>query len=226
MGADASKSAAARAAAALVESGMVVGLGSGSTASLFIRELGSRVGDGLAICGVATSLAGVRLATDSGIPLIDLPATGVDLAVDGADAVDPQLRLIKGFGGSHVRERIVDSCAGQFVVVVDETKPVERLSGRVPVEVLSFGLERTLGELSLLGASFTVRMQGKEFHLSDNGNVLADGHFGEIDDPEGLADRLDAIPGLVGHGLFLNMADCVLVGYEDGRVEKRSRGAP
>jgi ribose 5-phosphate isomerase A len=220
--AEAAKRAAGESAVALVEPGMVVGLGSGSTAYWFIAALGARVRDGLYVRGVPSSLASAALAAQQGIPLVELDRRGVDLAVDGADAVDSDLRLIKGRGGAMVREKIVAAAARRFVVVVDETKICDQLRGRLPVEVIAFGADHTLALLEGTGAPFTLREDGKNgaHVVTDNQNHVADGEYPAISDPEGLADRIQAIPGVVGHGLFLGMADLVLVGHEDGHVDQ------
>ena len=227
-GADA-KRAAGEAAAQLIDSGMTVGLGTGSTAYHFILALGARVRDGLAIRAVATSRASAALAVEQGIEVGELDAAGLDLTVDGADQVDPELRLIKGFGGAHLREKIVASASRRFVVAVDESKVVERLSGRVPVELLHFGAEATLAALEKSGGNFSFRLGPDGAPMrSDNGNVIADGSFTSIDDPEALAAHLDAVPGLLGHGLFLGMTDLVIIGtIGDGapRVRELRRGA-
>lgn len=202
---------------------MTLGLGTGSTAHWFVVAVGELVRGGMQLLGVPTSLASERLAREHGIPLTELGASGLDLAVDGADAVDPDLRLIKGAGGALVREKIVAAAARRFVVVVDESKLRERLSGPVPVEMLHFGAAATLAALSATGASFKVRRQADDQPVvSDNGNLIADGDYAEIDDPEGLADRLEAIPGVVGHGLFLGMTDLVLAARSNGAVERLS----
>jgi ribose 5-phosphate isomerase A len=214
------KAAAAGEAVRLVEAGMSVGLGSGSTARWFIEGLGARVRAGLDIRGVPSSQATAALAQVHGIPLAELGRAGVDLAVDGADAVDPDLRLIKGHGGAMVREKVVAAAARRFVVIIDDSKLCARLSGRVPVEVIAFGVAHTLGVLASTGASFALRSNADGSPLrSDNGNLIADGTYPPIDDPEGLAERLESMPGVVGHGLFLGMADLVLVGRRDGRVD-------
>jgi ribose 5-phosphate isomerase A len=172
---------------------------------------------GLHVSAVATSLASAALAARLGIPLFELDRRGADLAVDGADTVDPDLRLLKGLGGALVRERIVAAAAQRFVIVADETKLRSRLAGFVPVELLVFGWQHTMTLLSLTGAEFNLRLDAAGEPLrSDNGNLIADGEFAPIADPEGLAARLDAIPGVVGHGLFLGMADLVIVGRQDG----------
>jgi len=218
---DAAKRAAGEEAATLVEDGMTLGLGTGSTAHWFIVAVGRLVQEGRRLRGVATSQAAAALAEQLGIPLVDLDAHDLDLAVDGADVVDPDLRLIKGAGGALVREKIVAAAADRFVVVVDETKLRRPLAGTVPVEVVPFGVRSTLRALSATGPRFAVRrrIDGSPL-LSDNGNLLADGAYEVIDDPEGLAARLDAIPGVVGHGLFLGMADLVLVARLDGTVDR------
>lgn len=224
MGIEDAKRAVGYAAAELVEDGMVLGLGTGSTARWFIVAAGERAArDGLRLRGVATSRASEALAMEAGIPLIEADADGLDLAVDGADAVDPDLRLIKGGGGAHVREKIVAAAARRFVVVVDSAKLFDRLSGAVPVEILPFGSAATLTGLHQTGAAFELRRDSDGAPvISDNGNLIADGHFDSIADPEGLAEQLDAVPGLVGHGLFLGMTDMVLVAHPDGRVEEIS----
>jgi ribose 5-phosphate isomerase A len=220
--AETGKRAAGEAAAKLVEPGMRVGLGTGTTARWFVIALGSRVREGLRIGCVATSDATTQLAAEQGIAVEALDRRGLDLAVDGADEVDPDLRLLKGRGGALVREKIVAAAARSFVVVVDETKLRAALAGIVPVEVVPFGVDRTLALLESTGAPFALRRAGGAPAVSDNGNLIADGEYAALDDPEGLAARLDAIPGVVGHGLFLGMADLVLVGGTDtGSVERR-----
>lgn len=221
MDSEAAKRAAGEAAALLVEDGMAVGLGTGTTARWFIEAVGRRAAEGLRITAVATSLASAALAARHGIPLMELDRGGVDLAVDGADTVDPDLRLLKGLGGALVRERIVAAAARRFVVVADESKLRPHLSGFVPVEVLVFGWQHTMTLLGQTGASFRLRLDGAGDPLrSDNGNLIADGEFGAIADPEGLAAQLDAIPGVIGHGLFLGMTDLVLVAAADGTVTR------
>jgi ribose 5-phosphate isomerase A len=135
--------------------------------------------------------------------------------------VDPSLRLIKGLGGALVREKIVAAAARIFVVVVDAAKLHDRLRGPVPVEVIPFGSLATLAALESTGAAFDIR-RGPDGSpaLSDNGNLIADGAFTTLDDPEGVAEQIAAIPGVVGHGLFLGMADLVLAGHPDGTVER------
>jgi ribose 5-phosphate isomerase A len=224
MDVEAAKHAAGEAAAALVEDGMRVGLGTGSTARWFIIALGRRIDAGLRASGVATSYATQRLAEEHSIPLHELTRSGLDLAVDGADQVDAALNVVKGGGGALVREKIVAGAARRFVVIVDESKSVTHLSGPLPVELLGFGVEHTLGALEATGARFFLREapDGSLEH-SENGNLLADGLYPAISDPHALADALAALPGVVDHGLFLGMAERVLVGRDDGTVEDRTR---
>jgi ribose 5-phosphate isomerase A len=221
--AEAGKRAAGRAAAELVEDGMTLGLGTGSTARWFIDAVGELVASGWSLSGVPTSVESERQAQELGIPLAALGRTGVDLAVDGADSVDPSLRVVKGAGGALVREKIVAAAARRFVVVVDAGKLHERLRGKLPVEVVPFGWEATLAALESTGAAFALRLGSDGAPLrSDNGNYIADGAFSVLEDPEGLAEQIAAVPGVVGHGLFLGMADLVIAGHPDGSVERRS----
>lgn len=206
-------------AAGLVESGQVVGLGTGRAAGEFLRALARRiVAEGLAIRGVPTSLASARLADELGIPLADPDEVeAIDIAVDGADEVGPGLDLIKGWGGALVREKIVAASARRFVVVATASKRVERLGarGKLPVEVLPFGwrfCERRIRELGLV-PSRRVASGGSAF-ISDNGNFILDCAVGALDDAGGLDRQLRAIPGVVGTGFFLGMAHLALI--QDG----------
>ncbi len=206
----------------LVADGMRVGLGTGSTAYWFVLGLAERVRHGLRIRAVATSLATAALATQHGMPVEELGPDGLDIAVDGADCVDPALRLIKGRGGAMVREKIVAASASRFIVVVDDAKCAPVLRGRVPVEVVRFGSERTLQVLSTrtsLRFAFRTDDAGTPV-ATDNGNLIADSEDAELDDPEGLAEAIAHIPGVAGHGLFLAMSDLVLVGHADGTADR------
>jgi ribose 5-phosphate isomerase A len=197
---------------------MRVGLGTGSTAKYFILALATRLQHGLRISCVATSEETARLAMVYGLDVQPLGRDGVDVAGDGADAVDSDLRLIKGGGGAHVREKIVATAARRFIVIVDDSKLYDVLPGdMVPVEIVPFGAERTLALLESTGGAWQLRQA-----RSDNGNLLADGRFDSIEDPEGLAARLDAVPGVVGHGLFLGMTDLLIIGHADGTTEERT----
>ncbi len=201
---------------------MRVGLGTGTTARWFILGLAERVRQGLSIHAVATSVASATLATECGILIEELGADGLDLAVDGADSVDPALRLIKGRGGAMVREKIVAEAAARYVVIVDDSKYMSRLRGRVPVELLHFGSARTLHTLAeRTSLEFTLRVgaDGAPF-ITDNGNLLADSEYTDIADPPKLAALIASVPGVAGHGLFLGVTDLVLVGHSDGSVEQ------
>jgi ribose 5-phosphate isomerase A len=203
----------------------VVGLGSGRTAAAFIRALGERVRAGLRVLGIPTSEHTARLARAEGIALTTLEEhPRPEIAVDGADAIDPALQLLKGRGGALVREKIVATAAARFVVVVDEQKVVGTLaeSPVVPVEVVPFGWSRTLALLESLGAVGTRRMRsgagaGRPFE-SDNGNHVLDCRFADFSAPADLAARIKSLPGVVDHGLFVDLASQVIVGHADGRV--------
>jgi ribose 5-phosphate isomerase A len=204
------KQAAAEAAANLVTDGMLVGLGTGSTVAYLLAALGRR---NLAISCVATSPATEALATRHGLRIQPFEEIDhLDLAVDGADQVDPRCWLIKGGGGAHTRERIVAAAAYRFVVIVSSNKLVERLQAPVPLELLAFGLDSTLAALS--GAVL------RSAPRTPDGGVLADLH-GDVSDPDQLSARLNATPGVVGHGLFPpTMVSMVLIG-RGGEVESR-----
>ncbi|MEO1198428.1 MAG: ribose-5-phosphate isomerase RpiA [Pseudomonadota bacterium] len=210
------KEAAAAEAVKLVERGMRLGLGSGSTAAAFVRHLGGRVrDDGLNVICVSTSEMTQALADDQGIPTATLDEyPELDLAVDGTDEIDGKLRLIKGGGGAHVREKIVAASAERFVVIADHTKKVDLLGAfPLPIEIVPFGVKATLRHLEEaarmvgVGGAFVERMtpDGRVLE-TDNGNVILDARFEEIANPEAVAQALDAVPGVVGHGLFLGMA--------------------
>jgi ribose 5-phosphate isomerase A len=217
-GSDEAKRRAGESAATLVEPGMTVGLGTGSTAAHAIRRLGDRVADGLDIVGVPTSFQSRERARNAGIPLRGLDEVdAVDVAIDGADA-EADFQLIKGGGAAHAREKVVDSAAERFVVVVDPSKRVERLARPVPVEVLpdahpvvASGIRDAGGEPTLRAA---VEKDGPV--VTDNGNLVLDCDFGPIDEPAALARTLDAVPGVVEHGLFVDLADEIHVGTDAG----------
>ena len=227
----AGKIAAARYAAALVEDGMVVGLGSGSTAVLFVQELGERVREGLNVIGVPTSDATAALARAEGIALATLEEyPRLDMDIDGADAVDPALNLLKGLGGALLREKIVASAAARFVVIVDESKVVESLaeSPLVPIEVVPFGWSRTQAELEALGATAPRRARRDEpatAFITDGGHYILDCGFADLSDPVSLSARVKALTGGVDHGLFIGMASLAVVGRTDGGVRVITKGA-
>ena len=220
---DREKQAAAARSMAYVEDGQIVGLGTGSTASHVIRMLGQRVREGLAIRGVPTSERTRELARAEGIPLLPLEQlTRVDLTIDGADEIDPQLRLIKGGGGALLHEKIVASASDRFIVIADSSKLVGRL-GRfpLPVEVVPQAWLLLAERLEFLGCKPTLRKRagGGQVYVTEEGNYLLDCAFGAIEDPPSLASILSEMPGVVEHGLFIEMADVVIVGRgEDAEV--------
>lgn len=208
------KKEAAHAAVAFVQDGMVVGLGTGSTARYAVLELARRLREGelRGVKGVPTSEATKDLALREGIPLVDLPPEGVDLAIDGADEIAPDLSLIKGLGGALLREKIVESNAKEFIVIADHTKKVSVLGrGVVPVEIVPFGHLATLRAIRALGGEPELRMNGDEVYFTDGGHLIADVRFGPIGDPLGLHKALLEIPGVVETGIFVGLATRALV---------------
>ena len=209
---DSLKRAAAAAAVELVCDGMLLGLGTGSTADHALELLGDRVAEGLAITGVPTSERTAARARELGIPLQQFePGLRLDLAIDGADEVSPQLDLIKGLGGALLREKQVESCAERLVIIIDDSKLVERLGrGPLPVEVATEEADATLAALRALGCEAELRHVASAPFVTDNGNWIAHLHFADgIPDPAALDARLQALPGVIDTGLFLGMADIV-----------------
>ena len=232
---DALKRAAAEAAVELVGDGMVVGLGSGSTAAFAIEALGRRHRQGLRFIGIPSSERTAALATSAGIPLTSFAEhRQVDLTIDGADEVERgTLNLIKGLGGALLREKIVAAASRRLAIIVDGSKLVDRLGTRapVPVEVVAFGQEATRAALEVLGASARLRVSpaGKPF-VTDGGNRILDCSFGPITDPARLEERIGRIVGVVESGLFIGRADPVFVADADGvhRLDsaRAHRGSP
>jgi ribose 5-phosphate isomerase A len=216
-GSDAAKRAAGESAAEAVEDGMVVGLGTGSTTAHAIRAIGRQVGAGLDIVGVPTSFQSRELAREAGIPLAELDGASVDLAIDGADEVADG-DLVKGGGAAHAREKIVDESADRFLVVADPTKTAETLSHPVPVEVLSAARTAVAEHVRERGGEPTLRQAERKDGpvVTDNGNLVLDCDFGDIEEPAALGRELASLPGVVEHGLFVGLADAVHVGHEDG----------
>lgn len=214
------KQVAAAAALRWVRDGMLLGLGTGSTSAQFIIQLGAAVQNGLKVQGTATSLASEALARQLGIPLV-APRRGLrfDLAVDGADELDGQLRLIKGGGGALLREKTLETVSDYLLVVADSSKLVPVL-GRfpLPLEVVPFALPWVLDAVEALGGAPVVRMAKDDpaaYYYSDQKNLILDCHFGQIGDAERLATQLKTIPGIVEHGLFLGLAKAAVI-VKDG----------
>jgi ribose 5-phosphate isomerase A len=214
-----------KAAAALVQSGMIVGLGTGSTTAYAIEYLGSRLKSGEIkdIQGIPTSFQAEVLAKKYGIPLTTLDAVDhIDIAIDGADEVDPQKNLIKGGGAAHTREKVVDALANQFVVVVDGNKLVDRLGSTflLPVEVIPMAMTPVMRAIEKLGGKPELRMGVKKAGpvITDQGNMVIDVKFDSIDNPAELEKTLNNIPGVLENGLFVGVADKVLIGeVKDGQ---------
>lgn len=217
------KELVAKAAAARVESGMILGLGSGSTAAIVIEQLGRRwrAGDLQDIKGVPTSFQAAQLASEYGIPLITLNEINhIDLAIDGADEVDPAKNLIKGGGACHTREKLVDSRAERFLVVVDVGKLSDVLGSNfaLPVEVVPGAYRQVMDQLREMGGEPHLRMAVRKAGpvVTDEGNLVVDAKFEAITEPAKMEMQINNIPGVLENGLFVGLADEVLVGEIDG----------
>ncbi|KRB57117.1 ribose 5-phosphate isomerase [Rhizobium sp. Root708] len=210
---------AAEAALAHVESGMRLGIGTGSTAEEFVRLLAEKVANGFKVEGVPTSERTARLCVELGVPLKSLDELPqLDLTIDGADELDAALRLIKGGGGALLREKIVAAASDRMIVIADESKLVQTLGAfALPIEVNQFGLvatriaiEKVASKLGLTGA-LSLRKSEDGTFMTDGGHYIVDASFGRIPDAEALSNELNAIPGVVEHGLFLNMATLAII---------------
>ncbi len=223
---DALKKQVGYAAADRVKSGMVVGLGTGSTTAFAIQAIGERMAAGelTDIKGIPTSFQAIVLARKFGIPLVSLDEVDtIDVAIDGADEVDPNKNLIKGGGAAHTQEKIVDSLAKQFIVVVDGSKMVDRLGSTflLPVEVLPMAVTPVMRAIEALGGKPDLRMGVRKAGpvVTDQGNLVIDVKFESIDNPAELEKTLNNIPGVLENGLFVNVADVILVGeLKDGQA--------
>lgn len=219
---DKAKKAAGYAAADFIQDGMTLGLGTGTTITYFITRLIERCQEGLKVAAIATSNYSATLALKGNIPLLSNDSiTKIDLAVDGADEIDPQKRMIKGGGGALLREKITAYMADEMMIIVDESKCVEKL-GAFPlaIEIAPFGYAATLEHLKKAGF-YPILRTGTTFafFLTDNGNYIADLHFQDfIQNPEELDQKLHSIPGILETGLFLNLAKKVIVGYPNGKT--------
>jgi ribose 5-phosphate isomerase A len=228
---DKAKFVAARRATQYVQSGMKVGLGTGSTAAWLVKCLGEMVRDeGLRIKGVPTSTRTAELARQVGIEVITLDeAKWLDVTIDGADEFDADLNLIKGGGGAHLQEKIVATASHQMIVIADISKQVETLGAfPLPLEVIPFGwqttktlVEEALIGLDVLGRNTSLRMKGDAPFITDEGNHILDLHLNRIGNARQLSLVLNQIPGVVENGLFIDICDAVVIGYGDGRVEVR-----
>jgi len=224
---DALKRAAAARAVEEVENGMVLGLGSGSTAAFAVEALAARVAKGLLVSGIPTSEKTAALARRLGVPLTTFAAhRRIDLTIDGADEVERRtLHLIKGRGGALLREKIVAAASARMIVVVDESKLVDRLGSQhvpLPVEIVSFGWQSVIDRLMVIGCAAQLRLAGERPFTTDGGNYIADCAITEIPDPSAMEARLAGIVGIVESGLFIGLASKIIVGRPAG-VEAMER---
>ncbi|MBC1335486.1 ribose-5-phosphate isomerase RpiA [Listeria booriae] len=221
-----SKQIAGEKACEFIEDGMVVGLGTGSTAYYMIQKLGDRVAEGLQVTGVVTSKATEKLAKERNIPLMDLNDVGeIDLTIDGADEVDGSYRGIKGGGGALLFEKLVAHASKKSIWVVGEDKVVETLGAfPLPVEVVPFGYKQVERQLEERGYKPELRhFEDGSIYLTDSQNYILDLHIQAIENPEELNDWLNSLPGVVENGLFLNYASSIVIGYSDGHAEVREK---
>jgi ribose 5-phosphate isomerase A len=210
-------------AATLVEQGMIVGLGTGSTAEPFIKALAVRVKDGLSITGVPTSSTSKKLAEEAGITLVSLnDVAHIDLTIDGADEIDERLQLIKGGGGALLQEKMVAFASKQLIIVADHTKLVTQLGKfPLPIEVVPYGWKQVQRAIQQqYNISVVLREKEGDTFITDHGHYILDCHFAHIDDAPHLDTMLHAIPGVAGTGLFIKMASAALIGYPDGEVRR------
>lgn len=216
------KKIAAEKAVGFVQDGMLLGLGTGTTAYWAIHAIGTRIKkEGLHIKSIATSLQSESLAKELGIEIIPFNQdTSIDITIDGADEVDGRRNLIKGGGGALLREKIVAYNSNKLFIIVDQTKMVPIL-GRfpLPVEVAIFAWEKTFAHLAGLGSRPALRMDKERVFLTENGHYIIDCDFGKIPDPAGLNHKIKSIPGVMETGLFVQMADKIIVGSPDGTVQ-------
>ena len=220
------KKAAGVKAANEIQDSMVVGLGTGSTAAYMVEHLAKRIREeNLNVIGVSTSWSTTLQCRQLGIPLKEMgEVSELDIVIDGADEIDPQRGLIKGRGAAHLLEKVVASMAKRYIIIADSGKKVEKLGEKfaVPLEILPNAIGVVTAKVEALGAKVKVRMgaPGKDGPvISDSGNIIADAKFDEIKNPQELSDKLDSITGLVGHGLFINMATQVILATENGLEE-------
>jgi ribose 5-phosphate isomerase A len=220
------KQAAAEHAAKLIQDGMTVGIGTGSTSAFAIEAISKRIKEGLSIKAVASSTRSEKLAKGAGITLIPISEVeDIDLYIDGADEVDRNLNLIKGGGGALLREKILAFNSKEFIVIVDNSKLVPYLGKfLLPVEVTPFGMELTVRQLQKLGCTTTIRQEADKRYITDNGNIIVDCDFKKIEQVAQLHDSINAIPGVMENGLFSKtIVSKIIVGHEGGEVEVISK---
>jgi len=219
------KQKAARTAVDQIEDGMLVGLGTGSTAAFAISYLGEKVRSGLTISAIPTSEASKKQAQSEGIPLIDFETSpSIDLCIDGADEIDSELNMIKGGGGALLREKIVASSAKRYLIIIDSSKQVESLGNfPLPVEVIPFGWQVVSRKLKEMDASPELRKSGSQPFVTDEGNYILDCRFNSIPEVEQLETELNRIPGVVENGLFVAMCDQMIMGEGDQLILKERR---
>ncbi|MCD9021894.1 ribose-5-phosphate isomerase RpiA [Cohnella sp. NL03-T5] len=212
------KRVAAEKAVELIDNGMVVGLGSGSTSTLAIRKIAEYVKNGLQITAVASSKNSEKLAKELGIPIIPFSEVKeIDITIDGADEVDHDMNLIKGGGGALLREKILAFNSKKFVVIIDESKLVNKLGQfPLPVEIVPFASELTLKHLEALNCKPLIRRHNDKEWISDNGNLIVDCIFNVINDPSDLNQKIRSIPGVVETGLFIGMTHTLIIGNMEG----------
>ncbi|WP_323037550.1 ribose-5-phosphate isomerase RpiA [Pararhodobacter sp.] len=231
---DRAKYAAARRAVDLVEDGMKLGLGTGSTAAWMVRALAERVkSEGLRLTCVPTSVRTAELGRELGLKIVALEDAGwLDMTIDGTDEFDANLTLIKGGGGAHLMEKIVATASDKMVVITDASKEVKTLGAfPLPVEVVPFGwqasrmlIEELLGAMDVMGTQASLRMNGARPYITDEGNHILDLSLGRIGNPRQLSLALNQVPGVVENGLFIDICDIVVIGFADGLVELRDIG--
>lgn len=221
------KKAAAAKAVEFVEDGMKLGIGTGSTANEFIRLLALRVKEGLKVTGVATSERSEQLCRELGIPVASLDEMpSLDLDIDGADEIGPKMALVKGGGGALLREKIVAFASARMLVIADQSKLVKTLGAfPLPIEVNPFGLEATklaivdVAKSLGLSGNISLRVKNNKIFVTDGGHFILDASFSRISDPESLSNALFSIPGVVEHGLFLNLANKSVVAMANGEIK-------
>ncbi len=212
------KKAAGEKAAEYVEDGMVIGLGTGTTAWYFIKKLGELVSEGLFIKAVTTSNAAEKMASGLHIPMFSVDeVAGIDLLVDGVDEIDGGFNAIKGGGGALFREKLIAKISRRIIWIMDDSKYTDALGGiALPVEILPFGYTHTLKKLTRMSLNPTLRLFDEEPFVTDNGNYILDLHLERPVNPENLIRKLDGVTGALEHGLFLNMCERIIIGKDEG----------